>query len=59
MDYAFALIVYICSILGVFWSTVGIIAYKDDKIMVNFCSLSMFVFVLTIFLGGTMLNAVN
>lgn len=58
MDYAVALIVYIASILGVFISMGGMIAFKDDKKMVYFFTLSSFTFMGTMYLGGMMLKAI-
>ena len=59
MDYAAALIVYVASLLGVIVAISGMVAYKNDKSMVRFMSLCAFVFTLTTYLGGTMLNAIS
>lgn len=57
MDYAVALIVYLASILGVFTSMGGMIAFKNDKPMVHFMVLTCLVFCGTTYLGGMMLQA--
>jgi choline-glycine betaine transporter len=59
MDYVVALIVYICSILGVFVSMGGMIAFKDSKAMVRFSTVSCFAFIFTMALGISMLNAIS
>lgn len=59
MDYAVALIVYVASLLGVIVAIGGMINFAGDKAMVRFMSLCCFTFTLTMYLGGTMLNAIN
>ena len=59
MDYAVALIVYIASILGVFTAMYGMFAFKDDKRMVYFMTLTCLVFCGTLYLGGLMVKAVS
>ena len=59
MDYAVALIVYICGILGCFVSMYGMIAFKEDKRMVNFMIVSCFAFLFTVYMGGMMVQAVS
>ena len=59
MDYAVALIVYVASLLGVIYCIGGMIAFKTDKWMVRFCSLTCFAFTGTMYLGGVMLSAMG
>lgn len=59
MDYAVALMVYVASLLGVIYCIGGMIAFKMDKWMVRFCSLTCFAFIGTMYLGGVMLSAMG
>ena len=59
MDYTVALIVYIASLFGILTCIGGMIACKDDKWMVRFCSLTSFVFMGTMYLGGMMIQAIS
>ena len=59
MDYAFAVIVYLLSFVGIIFSIGGLIAHKNDKVMIRVCSLSAAFFCLTLYMGGAMVNAIN
>lgn len=59
MDYAAALLVYIASIMGVFYSMGCMIAFAKDKWMVRFSMLTTTVFCGMLYLGGLMVQAVN
>jgi len=59
MDYAVALIVYIASILGAFTAMYGMILFKNDKKMVYFMTLTCFVFLGTLYIGGMMVQTVS
>lgn len=59
MDYAVALIVYIASILGIIYCIGGMIAFKLDKWMVRFFTLTSFAFMGTMYIGGMMLKAIS
>ncbi len=59
MDYAVALIVYICSLFGILYSIGGMIAFKMDKWMIRFFTLTSFAFMGTMYIGGAMLSAMG
>ena len=59
MDYAVALIVYVCSLFGILYSIGGMIAFKNDAWMVRFLCLTSFAFMGTMYMGGAMLSAMG
>ena len=59
MDYAVALLVYIASIIGVFYSMGCMIAFKNDRWMVRFSMLTATVFLGTTYIGGMMVQTVS
>lgn len=59
MGYAVALMVYVVSIIGVFYSMGCMITFANDKWMVRFSMLTATVFCGTTYLGGMMVQAVS
>ena len=59
MDYAVALMVYIVSIIGVFYSMGCMIAFKNDRWMVRFSMLTAAVFCGTTYIGGMMVQTIS
>lgn len=59
MDYAIALIIYIASILGVFVAMYGMVAFRDDRKTMYFMMLCSIAFLFTMFMGGTMVQAIS
>jgi hypothetical protein len=59
MDYTVALMVYLVSIIGVFYSMWAMTVFKDDKLMVGVTSLTAVVFCATTYIGGMMVQAVS
>lgn len=59
MDYAVALMVYVVSIIGVFYSMYCMVAFAKDKWMVRFSMLTATVFCGTTYIGGMMVQAIS
>jgi hypothetical protein len=59
MDYAIAVIVYFTSIIGVFYSMYCMVVFRFDRKLVAFFTLSSVAFCFTMFVGGTMVQAIN
>ena len=59
MDYTVALIVYIASFLGIIVAMYGMIAFRDDRKTMYFMMLNCCAFLFTLYIGGTMVQAVS
>lgn len=58
MDYALALIVFSCGLIGAMISICAMLGFMEDRWAVRFFSLSSFVFSVIIYVGGTMLRSI-
>ena len=59
MDYAVALMIYIVSIIGVFYSMYCMVVFRKERWMVNLMCLTAGVFCVTTYIGGLMVQAIN
>lgn len=59
MDYAVSLMVYIVSIIGVFYSMYCMVIFRSERKLVGFFTLCSIAFLFTMFIGGTMVQAIS
>jgi hypothetical protein len=59
MDFAFALIVFMVSLVGAMFALYTLSGYKDDGELVRVSALALTLFTITTFIGGVMLDAIS
>jgi len=59
MEYVVALVVTLASIVGLFVAIAALYGFSGDKEIVRASTISLFIFVITLFIGTSMLTAIS